>query len=42
MNKLFAFVLTMAMVLSLAAAAMADGRTAPEDKKIIEDGVEAL
>ena len=40
MNKLFAFVLTMAMVLSLAAAAMADGRTAPEDMKIIEDGVE--
>lgn len=37
MKKLFALLLSIIMVLSLASAAMADGRQAPEDKKIIEN-----
>ena len=35
MKKLFALLLALTMVLSLAAVAFADGRTAPEDKKVI-------
>lgn len=35
MKKLIAMILALAMVLSLSAVAMADGRTAPEDKKVI-------
>ena len=45
MKKLISFVLAMALVLSLSAAAMADGRTAPEDKKVVitdDLGVETL
>lgn len=35
MKKLTAFVLAMVMVLSLSAAALAEGRTAPDDKKVV-------
>lgn len=37
MKKLLSFALSLVMVLSVAAAACAEGRTPPEDKKIIEN-----